>query len=136
MPVTSATKGEAMALGDWLLAIFWFFLLVIWIWLLITVFVDMFRSDMSGWAKAAWVLFVIVVPWLGVLVYLIVHGKDMQQRAIDHAAKQEKAQREYIAEVSGSGSAADELEKLKQLHNQGVLTDDEFAAQKQKVLAE
>ena len=124
-----------MSLGDWLLAIFWFFLLVIWIWLLITVFVDMFRSDMSGWAKAAWVLFVIVVPWLGVLVYLIVHGKDMQQRTIDHAVKQEKAQREYIAEVSGSDSSADELEKLKRLHDQGVLTDDEFAAQKQKVLA-
>jgi len=124
-----------VSLGDWLLAIFWFFLLVIWIWLLITVFVDMFRSDMSGWAKAAWVLFVIVVPWLGVLVYLIVHGKDMQQRTIDHAVKQEKAQREYIAEVSGSDSSADELEKLKRLHDQGVLTDDEFAAQKQKVLA-
>ena len=124
-----------MGLGDWLLAIFWFFLLVIWIWLLITVFVDMFRSDMSGWAKAGWVLFVIVVPWLGVLVYLIVHGKDMQQRAIDHAAKQDKAQREYIAEAAGSGSSADELEKLKQLHNQGVLTDEEFAAQKAKVLA-
>ena len=125
-----------MSLGDWLLAIFWFFLLVIWIWLLVTVFADMFRSDMSGWAKAAWVLFVLVVPWLGVLVYLIVHGKDMQQRAIDHAAKQEKTQREYIAEVSGSGSSADELEKLKRLHDQGVLTDDEFAAQKQKVLAD
>ena len=124
-----------MSLGDWLLAIFWFFLLVIWIWLLVTVFADMFRSDMSGWAKAAWVLFVLVVPWLGVLVYLIVHGKDMQQRSIDHAVKQEKAQREYIAEVSGSDSSADELEKLKRLHDQGVLTDDEFAAQKQKVLA-
>ena len=124
-----------MGLGDWLLAIFWFFLLVIWIWLLITVFVDMFRSDMSGGAKAAWVLFVIVVPWLGVLVYLIVHGKDMQQRAIDHAAKVDKAQREYIVAAAGSGSSADELEKLKQLHNQGVLTDEEFAAQKAKVLA-
>ena len=124
-----------MSLGDFLISIFWFFLLVIWIWLLITVFVDMFRSDMSGWAKAAWVLFTIVVPWLGVLVYLIVHGKDMQQRAIDHAVKQEKAQREYIAAAAGSGSSADELAKLKSLHDQGVLTDDEFAAQKQKVLA-
>ena len=124
-----------MSLGELLLAIFWFFLLVIWIWLLITVVIDMFRSDMSGWAKAAWVLFVIVVPWLGVLVYLIVHGKDMQQRAIDHAAKVDKAQREYIVAAAGSGSSADELEKLKQLHNQGVPTDEEFAAQKAKVLA-
>ena len=124
-----------MALGDWLLTIFWFFLLMIWIWLLITVFADMFRSDMSGWAKAAWVLFVIVVPWLGVLVYLIVHGKDMQQRAIDSAAAQEHAQRQYIADVAGSGSSADELEKLSQLHDRGVLNDGEFAAQKQKILA-
>ena len=124
-----------MSLADWLLAIFWFFLLVIWIWLLITVVVDMFRSDMSGWAKAAWVLFVIIVPWLGVLVYLIVHGKDMQQRAIDHAVKVEQAQRDYIAVAAGSGSTADELEKLNRLHDQGVLTDEEFAAQKQKVLA-
>ena len=124
-----------MSLADWLVAIFWFFLLAIWLWLLITIFVDMFRSDMSGWAKAAWVLFVIILPWLGVLVYLIVHGKDMQQRAIEQAARQEQAQREYIAEVSGSGSSADELEKLKRLHDQGVLTNDEFATQKQQVLA-
>ena len=124
-----------MAFGEVLLAIFWFFMLMIWIWLLITVFVDMFRSDMSGWAKAAWVLFVIVVPWLGVLVYLIVHGGEMQQRAIDHSAREAKAQREYIQDVADSGSSADELTKLKQLHDQGVLTDEEFAAQKQKVLA-
>ena len=123
-----------MSLGDWLLTIIWITLWVIWIWLLITVFVDLFRSDMSGWGKAAWVLFVIILPFLGVLVYLIVHGKDMQQRALDAAAAQEKAQREYIQEVSG-GSSADELEKLKRLHDQGVLTDEEFAAQKQKVLA-
>ncbi len=124
-----------MSLGDWLLVVFWFFLLVIWVYLLITIVGDMFRSDMSGWAKAAWVLFVIVIPWLGLLVYLIVHGEDMQKRAIDHAAKQEKAQRAYIAEAAGSGSSADELEKLKRLHDQGVLTDEEFAAQKQRVLA-
>ncbi len=124
-----------MSLGDWLLVVFWFFLLVIWVYLLITIVGDMFRSDMSGWAKAAWVLFVIVIPWLGLLVYLIVHGKDMQQRTIDHAAKQEKAQRAYIAETAGSGSSADELEKLKRLHDQGVLSDEEFAAQKQRVLA-
>ena len=80
-------------------------------------------------------LFVIVIPWLGLLVYLIVHGGDMHKRAIDHAAKQEKAQRAYIAEAADSGTTADELEKLKRLHDQGVLTDEEFADQKQKVLA-
>lgn len=124
-----------MSLGDWLLTILWITLWVIWIWLLISVFVDLFRSDMSGWGKAAWVIFVIILPFLGIFVYLVVHGKDMQKRAIEHAAAQQAAQREYIQEVSGGGSTADELEKLKRLHDQGVLTDDEYAAQKQKTLA-
>ena len=124
-----------MSLGDWLLAIFWFFLLMIWIWLLISVFIDIFRSDISGWGKALWVIFVIVLPFLGVLIYLIVHGDDMQERAMDRAKGQQAAQAAYIQDVAGSGSTADELEKLKGLHDRGVLSDDEFAAQKQKVLA-
>jgi hypothetical protein len=110
------------------------FLFVIWIWILISVFIDLFRTDMSGWFKALWVLGIILVPLLGVLAYLIVHGSDMQQRAMDQAVAQKSAQDEYIRQVTGGGSA-DELEKLAQLHNQGVLSDEEFAAQKAKVLA-
>ena len=123
-----------MALLDLFWAMLWFFLLIIWIWLLISIFIDIFRSDMSGFAKALWVIFVIVLPFLGVLVYLIANGGDMQKRAMKQAADQQKAQQEYIQSVAGSGSSADELAKLNDLHDQGVLTDEEFAAQKAKVL--
>lgn len=126
-------KGNEMPLLDLLWAMLMFFLLIVWFWLLITIFVDIFRSDMSGWAKALWVIFVIILPLLGVLIYLIVHGKDMQKRAMHEAADQERAQREYIQSVA-STSSADELEKLKKLHDDGTLTDDEYAAQKAKVL--
>ncbi len=119
-------------------AMLWFFLFFVWIWLLITVFADVFRSDdLSGWGKALWVLFVIILPYLGVLVYLIARGKSMQERAIRQAAEQEKAQRQYIQEVSSTGGAstAEELAKLAQLRDSGVITADEFAAQKAKILA-
>ncbi|MEA2024327.1 MAG: SHOCT domain-containing protein, partial [Actinomycetota bacterium] len=105
-----------------------FFLFVIWIWLLITVFVDVFRSDQSGWAKAGWTIFIIFLPMLGVLVYLIAQGGKMQERSVEHAAKVQKAQNAYIRDVAGSGGGtADELEKLAKLKDSGALTDDEFA---------
>ncbi len=126
-----------------LLDFFWgmmiFFLWVIWIWLLITVFIDVFRDKShSGWTKALWVVFLIFIPLLGVLVYLIVRGDDMHERQIDHAASVQKRQEQYIREVStgsDAASSADELTKLAELHKNGVLTDDEFAAQKAKALA-
>jgi hypothetical protein len=115
-----------------------FFLWIIWIWLLITVFIDLFRNKaMNGLKKALWVIFLIFIPLLGVLVYLIVHGDDMHQRQIDQAVAVQKSQQDYIREVSGNGGSgnADELTKLADLHKNGVLTDDEFAAQKAKLLA-
>ena len=122
-----------------LLDLFWTMLMVFlffaWIWVLISIFADIFRSDMSGIAKALWVIFVIFLPLLGVLIYLIVNGSDMQQRSMEQAAAMEKAQRQYIQEAASGASTADELEKLKGLHDQGVLTDEEFAAQKAKLLA-
>jgi len=124
-----------MPLLDLFWSMLWIFLFIIWIWLLISVFIDIFRNDISGWVKALWVIFVIVLPFLGVLIYLIVHGDDMQDRAMNRAVDQQAAQAAYIQDVAGSGSTADELEKLKGLHDRGVLTDDEYAAQKQKVLA-
>ncbi len=125
-----------MPLLDLFWSLLWFFMFVIWIWLLFTIFADIFRSEMSGLGKAAWVLFVIVVPLLGVLVYLIAHGSDMQDRAMKAKAGQDAAQREYIQDAAGSGgSSADELKKLSSLHQDGVLTDDEFQAQKTKLLA-
>jgi len=120
-----------------LLDLFWtmlaFFLFFAWMWVLITIFIDIFRSPVSGWAKAGWVLFVIFLPLLGVLVYLIVHGGDMQRRSMEQAAAVAQAQRDYIQDVAGA-SSADELEKLAKLRDDGVLSADEFAAQKAKLL--
>ena len=124
-----------MPLLDLFWTLLWFFLFFVWIWLLITIFIDIFRSDISGWGKAGWVLFVIILPFLGVLIYLIVNGGKMQERALKAHSDQMAAQNAYIKEAAGSGgSSADELEKLASLHAQGVLTDDEFAAQKAKLL--
>ena len=127
-----------MPLLDLFWTMLWLFLFFAWIWLLITIFVDIFRSDdLSGWGKAGWVIFVIILPLLGVLVYIIARGSSMQERSMKQAADYQKAQDAYIREVAGSGggeSNADELAKLADLHKQGVLTDDEFAAQKAKLL--
>jgi len=126
-----------MPLLDFFWAMFLFFLWVIWIWLLITVFIDIFRDKgLNGFAKALWVLFVIVLPLLGVLVYLIARGDDMHERQVNQAVKQQQASEAYIRQVSGGGGgSADELTKLAELNRNGVLTDEEFAAQKAKLLA-
>ncbi|MFV1970822.1 MAG: SHOCT domain-containing protein [Acidimicrobiia bacterium] len=124
-----------------LLNLFWtmliFFMWVIWIWLLITVFIDIFRDkELNGVLKAVWVLFVIILPLLGVLVYLIARGDSMHERQLDQAVRQQKMANQYIRDVSGGAtSSADELEKLAKLKAQGVLTEEEFAAQKAKLLA-
>jgi hypothetical protein len=113
----------------------WFFMFVVWIWLLISIFADIFRSDISGWAKAGWTIFVVILPFLGVLVYLIANGGKMQERSMQQAANMQQSQDNYIKSVAGSGGGtADELEKLSNLKNSGVLTDEEFAAQKAKLL--
>ena len=127
-----------MPLVDLFISMLWFFLFVAWIWLLFTVFADVFRSDMSGWAKAAWILFVIVVPLLGVLIYLIAQGGNMRARSVKQAREQDEAVRSYVQDAAGSGaqpSTADELSKLAGLRDSGALTDDEYADQKAKLLA-
>jgi Short C-terminal domain/Phospholipase_D-nuclease N-terminal len=114
----------------------WFFLFFIWIWILISIFADIFRShDMGGWAKAGWTIFVIVLPFLGVLIYLIARGKSMQDRATQRAAQQEQDFRGYVQEAAGGSSSADQLSKLADLKQQGVLTDAEFETQKAKILS-
>jgi Short C-terminal domain/Phospholipase_D-nuclease N-terminal len=98
--------------------------------------VDIFRSDdLSGWAKAAWVFFLVILPYLGAFVYLIARGKSMQERAEREKAAREQMTRSYIQDVAGQASASDELAKLAQLRDTGTLTDAEFQAQKQKILA-
>ncbi len=113
-----------------------FFLWVVWIWLLIMVFIDIFRShDLSGWAKALWVLFVVILPFLGVLVYLIARGSNMHERAERQAAQQDQARRAYIQQAAGTSSTADQLAKLADLRDRGVISAEEFEREKAKVLA-
>ena len=115
----------------------WFFLFFIWIWLLIMVFSDIFRSkDLGGVAKAIWVIFVILVPYLGVFVYLIARGKGMQERNIKMMQARDAAQRQYIQSVAGSApSASEELARLADLRDKGAISEDEFQALKAKALA-
>ncbi len=123
---------------DFFLTMLYFFLFIIWIWLLIMVFVDIFRShDMGGLAKALWVIFVIILPFLGVFVYLIARGSKMHERAAQQAADQQKAFDAYVKQAAGTSgdSTADQLSKLADLKSQGVITDAEFDAQKSKILA-
>ena len=114
----------------------WFFLWVAWIFILIQVIFDIFRShDMGGLAKALWAIFVIVIPWLGVLVYLIARGDKMREHAVAEAQARDREVRSYVREAAGSTSTADEVAKLAGLRDQGILTDAEFDAQKAKLLA-
>ena len=114
-----------------------FFLLIIWIWLLIVVFSDIFRSrDLGGGAKALWVIFVIILPFLGIFVYLIARGGKMQERAVQQATQQQEAFDAYVKEAAGTGTdSTEQLAKLADLKQQGVITDAEFESQKAKILA-
>jgi len=114
-----------------------FFVLVIWLWLLIVVFSDIFRSrDLSGWAKTLWVFFVIILPFLGIFVYLIARGGKMHERAAAQAAEQQKAFDAYVKQTAGTGTdSTDQLAKLADLKKQGVITEAEFESQKAKILA-
>ena len=114
----------------------WFFLFFIWIWLLIVVFADIFRSpDLGGWGKALWTIFIIVLPYLGVFIYLIARGHKMQEHAMKEAQAQEYATQEYIRNVAGgSKSPADEVARLVDLRDRVVITEQEFQAAKAKAL--
>ena len=112
------------------------FVFFIWFWLLIVVFSDIFRSrDLGGGAKMLWVLFVIILPFLGIFVYLIARGGKMHERAEAQAAQQQKSFDDYVKKTAGSESSTDQLAKLADLRKQGTITDAEFEAQKQKILA-
>jgi hypothetical protein len=116
----------------------WFFLWFIWIWMLIVVFGDIFRSpDLSGWGKALWTIFVVFLPYLGVFVYLIARGHKMRDHTMQAAAQQEAAFRGYVQDVaasSGRGSA-DEIARLADLRDKGVLSEEEFQQAKAKALS-
>ena len=125
-----------------LLNLFWtmfiFFLWVIWIWILIWVFIDIFRSrDLSGWAKALWFLFVLLIPLIGVLVYLIARGGSMHERAVQDAQQKDAEFRSYAQETAASApaSTADQLAKLADLRDRGVISAQEFERDKARLLA-
>ncbi|MFL5334187.1 MAG: SHOCT domain-containing protein [Geminicoccaceae bacterium] len=116
-------------------SILWFMLLFAWIWLLITIFADIFRDHtLGGWGKALWCLFIIVLPWLGALVYLIARGKSMQERSLAEAKKAESNFQAYVRETASAGSTADELAKLADLRDRGVISAADFEIAKAKVL--
>ena len=123
--------------GQVLLSMFWFFLFFIWIMLLFRIFGDIFRNrEASGWNKTLWTIFVIVAPFLGVFIYLIVNGHKMAERDIEQAQAQDKMMREYVQSAAGSGgtSAAEELTRLADLKAKGVIDDAEFATLKAKAI--
>jgi hypothetical protein len=131
-----------MALGAWhvgevFLSMLWFVLFFIWIWLAVMVFIDIFRShDLSGWLKALWVVGIIIFPILGVLLYLIVRGGSMHERAVKQAQQADQDFRAYVQSVSGTtASPASEIERLEGLRARGVITDEEFQTLKAKVMA-
>ena len=121
---------------DVLWTMLFFFAFIIWFWLLITVFADVFRRhDTSGFGKVLWIIFVIILPFLGVFIYLIVNHDGMAERNIKQAQAQQAQMDDYVKSVAGSGGAAAEIEKAKGLLDSGAITQAEFDAIKQKALA-
>jgi uncharacterized membrane protein YcjF (UPF0283 family) len=121
------------------LDIFWTILIfmawVVWIWIAITVLIDLFRRhDISGWAKAAWVIFVIVLPFLGVLIYLIAYHDGMADRSHREAQAQQRQFDEYVRQAAGTGGVAGEIERAKKLLDDGTITQAEFDALKARAL--
>src|SRR5438067_481469 len=132
MPLASSSYSYPLLGAFW--TIFEIFLWVIWFWILITVFIDIFRShDLSGWAKALWFLFVLFIPLVGVLVYLIARGGKMHERSVRQAQAQEQQLRSYVQQAAGEGSTADQLAKLADLRDRGVITAAELDREKAKV---
>ena len=127
-----------MPLLDVFFTMMWFFLWVLWFFLLFRVIMDIFRSrDLGGWGKAGWLVFAIVLPFLGVLVYLIVRGGKMADRDAAQAQAQDEALRAYVRDAAhDNGSTADELAKLADLHDHGVISDADYERSKEKVLSQ
>jgi len=125
--------------GELLWSMLWFTLFFIWIWIAITCFVDIFRDhELSGWGKALWVIFIFFVPYLAVFIYLIARGAGMQSRQIARAQENAAAQRAYIQSVvapAGGGSVSEELTRLADLRDKGVISAEEFEALKAKAMA-
>jgi hypothetical protein len=126
----------AYGFGDALWTMFVFFLWILWFWLLFTVFADLFRRhDISGWGKTGWCVFVILLPFLGVFVYLIAEGRAMGERSAQQAQRYQSQMDSYVRSVAASGSSTDEIAKGKQLLDSGAISQAEFDQIKAKALA-
>lgn len=128
-----------MSLWDVMLSMLWFMLLVAWFWLMITIVTDIFRDeDMSGFGKAAWCIFVVVLPWVGVLTYLLARGRSMTERSAREATRNDQAFREYVRQAAGSteSSIAGELARLSDLHEQGRISTADYELAKGRVLGQ
>lgn len=133
MFIASAGWGVGQVLYD----ILWLFLFVLEVWLVITVVIDLFRrDDMRGWQKALWVLFVIVLPLIGALIYLVVYGDKMRVHALQESQEEERQFRDYVRQLSGTSSPAEELRQLAELRDRSVINEDEFRRLKERVLRE
>lgn len=125
-----------MPLLDLFWVVLWLFLFLAWIWALVYVVADIFRSgDIGGLAKALWVGLIVLIPWLGVLTYVIFRGNGMAARTQRAAAESDSAVRRYREQTAVRTSTADELSKLAGLRDSGAITGDEFAARKAELLA-
>lgn len=134
MNVLLATS-DSWSLGDALLLTIEIFLFVIWIWIFVSIVVDLFRDhEIGGWGKAAWLFFLIIVPFLSALIYLIARGSGMRDRSIQEQVDMQKAANDYIRQVSSS--PVDDIQKLSELKDKGVLSQEEFDKAKAKALAD
>jgi Short C-terminal domain/Phospholipase_D-nuclease N-terminal len=134
MPLAASASYPVL---DAFWTIFEIFAFIVWFWLLFVVLTDVFRSsDLSGWGKAAWTIFVLFLPLIGILVYLIARGPSMHERAARQASQQDEAFRRYAREAAGSQpTSADQLAQLADLRQRGVISADEFEQEKTRVLA-
>jgi hypothetical protein len=113
-----------------------FFAWVLFIWIAITIFIDIFRRhDISGWAKAGWIILIVILPWIGILIYLIANHQGMAERRMKEVQASQQQFDDYVRATATSGGAADEIEKAKELLDKGTITQTEFDAIKAKALS-
>ena len=128
--------SDDFGLWDVFLSIFWFMLLICWIWMLIAILSDIFRDHkLGGGAKAMWTLFIVVIPWFGALIYILVRGNSMNERSRQAAIDQQESMRAYVQQSAGTASVSDELANLANLRDNGTISAEEYEKAKAKVLS-
>jgi hypothetical protein len=127
---------DDFGLGEVVVSIFWFMLLMAWIWMIIAILSDIFRDhQLSGGGKALWALFIVLIPWLGCLIYLLVRDNSMNERSRQAVIDQQESMRAYVQQTAGTASVSDELANLANLRDNGTISAEEYEKAKAKVLA-